>query len=242
MEDSKLTLIEHIDELRKRIIIVIISILIGTGASYIFIEELMDIIIKPAEGLDFIYISPPELFLEYIKIAFVFGIAISMPIIIVQTWLFIKPGLKKKEKFFILFSMIMGLIFFISGILFAYFIITPLTLKFFSNMSLDQIAPLFSFSNYIKFISSLLVSFGLVFELPMIVILLTQLNLVTPCIFKKYRKIVVLTVFVIASLLTPPDVISQILLGVPMTLLYEFSILLSVLIYKRKQKIQKLTK
>ncbi|WP_099188817.1 twin-arginine translocase subunit TatC [Tepidibacter mesophilus] len=236
MEDSKFTIIEHLDELRKRIIIIVISILIGTGSSYIFIEELVDIILKPAVDLDFIYISPPELFLEYIKIAFVFGVGVSIPIIMLQTWLFIKPGLKKKEKFFILFSMIMGLIFFVSGISFAYFIITPLTLKFFANMSLNQISPLFSFSNYIKFISSLLVSFGLVFELPMIVILLTQLNLVTPFVFKKYRKIVILIVFILASLLTPPDVISQILLGVPMALLYELSILFSVILYNRKQK------
>lgn len=236
MDDSKITLMEHLDELRKRIIVVVFSLLAATAASYAFIDRIVDFIVIPAEKLEFIYVSPPELFLEYIKIAFASGVALSMPVILIQVWLFIKPALKKKEKFFVLFSMIMGTVFFSTGVVFAYLFIIPLTLKFFVGMSLEQVEPLFSFSNYMKFISSLLVSFGLVFELPMIVILLTQLNLVTPDVFKKHRKIVILAVFIIASILTPPDVISQVLMGVPMVLLYELSILFSIVIYKKKQK------
>lgn len=236
MEDKQLTLVGHLGELRKRLIIVFIAIILGAGVSYKYIDIIIEYMVKPAKELKFIYLSPPELFVAYIKIAVIFGIIISSPIILMQIWLFIKPGLKEKERKYLLFALYMGIIFFLIGAIFAYFTIIPITIEFFTQISVEQIAPLFSFDSYLSFISSLLLSFGLVFELPLLIILLTQLNLITAKVLKKYRKIVILLIFVLAAILTPPDVISQILLALPMLFLYELSIWISAWIGRRKNK------
>ena len=236
MEDKQLTLVEHLSELRKRIIIIFIAIILGAVASYKYIDIIIEYMVKPAQKLEFIYLSPPELFMAYIKIAIVVGIIISSPISLMQIWLFVKPGLKKNERKYLLLALYLGIVFFLVGSVFAYFTIIPITIEFFTQVSVEQIAPLFSFDSYLSFISSLLFSFGLVFELPLLIILLTQLNLITANTLKKYRKIVILLIFILAAILTPPDVVSQILLALPMVFLYEFSIWISAAIGKRKNK------
>lgn len=238
-DDLKLTLVEHLGELRKRLIIIVITIIIGSFISYRYVDLIIEYMIKPAQNLEFIYINPPELFMAHVKIAIICGIAITSPMNLMQIWLFVKPGLKKNERRYLLFALYMGIIFFLIGAIFAYMAIIPITIDFFTKMSGDRISPLFSFQNYLGFISSVLLSFGLVFELPMIVVLLTQLNLVSSDTFKKYRKIVILVIFIVAAILTPPDVVSQVLMAVPMLILYEISIIMSTMIDKRKQSKQK---
>lgn len=234
--ELRLTLVEHLGELRKRLIISVIAVIIGTAACYNYIEDIIDLITRPAEGLEFIYLSPPELFIAYIKISLVLGLVVALPVVLFQIWMFVKPGLKENEKKYVLFAMFMGSIFFLMGIVFAYLVIIPMTIQFFIKVTAEGIAPLFSFANYISFIGSILLSFGFVFELPLIVILLTQLGLASPSTFKKYRKMVILGVFIVAAILTPPDVISQIMMAVPMLILYEFSIMIATMIYRKKTK------
>ncbi len=236
MEDKQLTLVEHLSELRKRVIIIFIAIILGAGVSYKYIDIIIEYMVKPAKKLEFIYLSPPELFVAYIKIAIIAGIIISSPISLMQIWLFIKPGLKRNERKYLLFSLYMGIIFFLIGCIFAYLTIIPITIEFFTQVSVEQIAPLFSFDSYLSFISSLLFSFGLVFELPLLIVLLTQLNLITADTLKKYRKIVILVIFIVAAILTPPDVVSQVLLALPMLFLYELSIWISAWMGRRKKQ------
>lgn len=235
MEDKQLTVIEHFSELRKRLTIIAVALILGTILSYNYIDVLIDIIIKPSQGLDFIYLSPPELFMAYIKIALLVGFAITSPITLIQIWLFVKPGLKVKERRYLIFALLMGIVFFVVGAVFSYFVIIPLTINFFVQVQVDQISPLFSFENYISFILSLLLSFGLVFELPLLISLLSMLNLVTTDTLKKYRKIVILVIFIVAAILTPPDVLSQTLMAIPMIFLYELSILIATSIEKTKK-------
>lgn len=235
MENQEFTLSEHLLELRMRLIKMVVVMTLAMGICFYYVEEIVRLLVQPANALDFIYISPPELFLTYIKITVVLGITLSMPFLLLQVWLFVKPGLKKKEKLYVFLSMVMGLVFFLIGVIFAYRCILPLSLKFFVGMSLDKIEPLFSFSNYIAFISSLLASFGIVFELPMVISLLTVLNLINPKQLKAYRKYVVLLIFIVAAFLTPPDIISQILMGLPMLLLFEISLVISEVIYRKKR-------
>ncbi len=235
-EDVKLTLVEHLGELRKRIMIIAIATLVLSFVGFRYIDTIINYMIKPAQKLEFIYLSPPELFMAQIKIAIIFGLVVASPINFLQVWLFVKPGLKKNEQKYLLFALFMGIIFFLLGAFFAYFVIVPITIDFFTNMSINRVEPLFSFGNYLSFMSSLLLSFGLVFELPMIVVLLTQLNLVSSTTFKKYRKMVILAIFVIAAVLTPPDVVSQTLMALPMVILYEFSIIMSTIIDRRKKE------
>lgn len=236
MEDKQLTLVEHLSELRRRIIIIFLGIIGGSIISYQFVDNIVELLVKPAEKLEFIYLSPPELFLAYLKIAIISGIVISSPISLMQIWLFIKPGLKPNERKYLRFGLWMGIVFFLIGVVFAYFTLVPITINFFTEISKNEIAPLFSFDSYLSFISSILLSSGLVFELPLLIILLTQLNLITASTLTKYRKYVILVIFIIAAVITPPDVISQALLGVPMVLLYEISIWIAKVIGKRKKE------
>lgn len=236
MEDKQLTLVEHLSELRRRIIIIFLGIIGGSIISYQFVDNIVELLVKPAEKLEFIYLSPPELFLAYLKIAIISGIVISSPISLMQIWLFIKPGLKPNERKYLRFGLWMGIVFFLIGVVFAYFTLVPITINFFTEISKNEIAPLFSFDSYLSFISSILLSSGLVFELPLLIILLTQLNLITANTLTKYRKYVILVIFIIAAIITPPDVISQVLLGVPMVLLYEISIWIAKVIGKRKKE------
>lgn len=235
-EDVQLTLVEHLGELRNRLLKIVVGVIIGALFSYRYMDTIIEFMTRPARNLEFIFLSPPELFMAYLKIALVAGLIVSSPFSLFQIWMFIKPGLKKKERSYVLLTLYMGIIFFLIGSLFAYFTIIPLTIDFFTEVSSEKISPLFSFDKYLGFVSSLLLSFGLVFELPLVVILLTQLNLVSSATFKKARKVVILAIFVIAAILTPPDVVSQVLMALPMVVLYEFSINVSAFIEKRKAK------
>lgn len=234
MEEKNLSLIEHVSELRKRLIIIVFVIIIGSLVSYNYIQNIVDIIIAPAQNLEFIYLSPPELFMTYVKMALLVGVFITTPITLSQIWIFVRPGLKKKEKKYIIFSLFMGIIFFLMGVVFAYFVIIPITIKFFVQVQVEQITPLFSFENYIGFVLSLLLSFGLVFELPLLITVLSLLNLVKSDTLKKFRKPVILIIFVASAILTPPDILSQVLMAIPMIVLYELGISISTNIDKRK--------
>jgi sec-independent protein translocase protein TatC len=227
VKENKFTLVEHLAELRKRLFIILI-VAIGTSSiCFFYVDRVVQDLLKPGKQLDFVYLSPPELFLAYVKISLLAGIIISSPITFYQIWLFIKPGLEKTEKRFILVSLFGGVFFFIAGTTFAYKIILPITIDFFAKLKIEDIEPMISFGSYIGFISSILLSFGLVFEMPMLIALLTKFKIISAPTLRKNRKIVVLIVFIVAAILTPPDVISQILLAGPMVLLFELSIVIS---------------
>lgn len=239
MDDVQLSLTEHLSELRNRVFKVIVTLIIASVFSYLNVEKIVDIIIKPSMGLDFVYLSPPELFLTYIKISIITGFIISSPIILLEVWLFIKPGLKPVERKYVIFSMFMAIVFFIAGIVFAYFIVLPVIINFFTDMSVDRIEPMLSFAKYLSFVSTLLLAFGFIFEFPLLIILLSQLELITPDALKRYKKVFILASFIIGAIITPPDVISQVLVALPLALLYEVSIVFSTLIFKRKLRKRK---
>ncbi|KAB3530244.1 twin-arginine translocase subunit TatC [Alkaliphilus serpentinus] len=236
MEDKKLSLVGHLEELRKRIIIIAIALIMGGVISYFYVDKIVDYIIMPAKELKFIYLSPPDLFLAYIKISLLTGLIITLPIVLYQIWRFVLPGLDLKQRLYLVLANILAMVFFLLGAAFAYFGIVPLTIEFFIKMSRDDIEPLFSFANYISFVGSMLLSFGLTFQLPILVMMLSQFNIVNPTFLRKSRKFIILIIFIVAAILTPPDIVSQILLATPMVLLFELSIIISSFIYKRKNK------
>ncbi len=237
LEELLLSPIEHLTELRKRLIIIAVVILIGASVSFAYMDIIIELLLDPVQELDFIYLTPPELFLSYIKIALIVGVIVTSPIIFSQIWIFVKPGLEKKEKTYLVFSLFSGFFLFLLGAYFAYRIIIPLSIRFFVKFSMPSmnIEPNFSFGSYIGFISSILLSFGIVFELPILVTLLAKLNLITADTLRKYRKVSILVIFVGSAVFTPPDIISQLLLAGPMILLFEISILLAALVNRKKK-------
>lgn len=228
-----LTMVEHLAELRKRIIYSGLSIIAFSIIGYNFAGYIAKDIISRAPDMEFVFISPSELMLAYIRIAVSLGLIISAPIILSQIWMFVSPGLEIKQKKYIFISFILGGGFFVVGAIFAYTMVLPLVFKFFAGFQMPEIRATISFGSYLGFVISLLLAFGVVFELPIVMFLLTRFGLFKVNFFIKYRKYMILIIFIVSAILTPPDVVSQTLLAIPMLLLYEIGILLSRIGQKR---------
>lgn len=228
--DRKLTLVGHLNELRKRILISLISLAIGIVLSFPFAFYGLKILKLPASGLidKLAFFSPQEGFLVYMRIAFLFALIISMPIILYQAWVFILPAvgerLKKYACYFILFCSVS----FIAGCFFAYFILIPPALKFLLSFANNELEPIISASKYISFIISLILGCGLVFQMPTLSFILTRLGIVNPRTLRNKYKFAIVAIFIIAAIITPtPDAFNMLILALPMLFLYETSIWIS---------------
>jgi sec-independent protein translocase protein TatC len=229
-EDEKLPFTAHLEELRKRLIICFIAIGVGFVISFGFKERLFKILVHPLvkvmkEGETLIYTGLPEAFFTYLKVAFLTGILVASPIILYQFWMFVAPGLYKKERRLMGPIVLLSSIFFLGGALFGYFVVFPWGFKFFLGFATDTIRPLPSMREYFGFSAKLLLAFGLVFELPLVLTFLARLGIVSVDFLKKNRKYAILLFFTGAAILTPPDVITQVMMALPLMVLYEISIL-----------------
>ncbi len=234
---SEMTFLEHLEELRWRIIYSLLGVLIGAIVCWIFIDFLVDVILlKPAKdsGASLQNLKPfGQLFL-YMQIAIIGGIIISIPNIFYQLWKFISPALRKHERKYILAIVIYSSFCFLLGIAFAYFAMLPLTMKFAAQFGSKEIINQFAIDEYMSIIISVMLAAGLIFELPMISFFLTKLGILTPEFMRRFRKHSIVGIMILAAVLTPgTDPISQIILAVPLVLLYEVSIFISKLSVKK---------
>ncbi|OHD15634.1 MAG: twin arginine-targeting protein translocase TatC [Spirochaetes bacterium GWB1_59_5] len=236
MQAKTMTFWEHVAELRTRLLVSAVALIAGMVACFFFVEPAAQYIIKPVGTMQFIYLSPPELFMSYVKIALLGGVILASPVILFQVWLFVKPGLSRRERLSLVVGLFFGVAFFAAGAAFSFFVIVPFTIRFFLQYQNESIKAMFSFSEYISFVSSMVLSFGAAFELPIVISILAGLGVVTGTGLARVRGIGILLIFIAAAIITPPDVVSQILLGVPMMLLFELSILLAKGQEKRRAK------
>ena len=187
-------------------------------------------------GFQYVYLSPSELLTSYFKLALVLAVVVVSPLLIFQIWGFVAPALTKKEKRAIRPALLGGFFFFCLGALFSYMVALPFMIQFLVNFSTsDFIHSAISVASYLDFMIGMLLTFGVVFEEPMLAFVLTKLGILTPDILRKVRRYAIPLIFVIAAVITPPDVVSQFMVAVPMIGLYELSILISCVIYKKKQ-------
>ncbi len=236
MQEKTMTFWEHVAELRTRLLVSAVALIAGMIVCFFFVEPAARFIMQPVGDMQFIYLSPPELFMSYVKIALLGGFVLASPVILFQIWLFVRPGLSGRERFSLIIGLFFGVIFFVAGAAFSFFVIVPFTIRFFLQYQNDAIKAMFSFSEYIGFVSSMVLSFGTAFELPIVISILAGLGIVTGTGLAKVRGIGILLIFIAAAIITPPDVVSQIFLGVPMMLLFELSILLAKGQEKRRAK------
>jgi sec-independent protein translocase protein TatC len=207
--------------------------------SYGFKEKLFQILTRPLIGVmqtgdKLIFTGLPEAFFTYLKVAFLSGIILATPILFYQFWIFVAPGLYDKEKRLMLPIVFLSSVFFVGGAFFGYFIVFPYGFKFFLGFASDIIRPLPSMREYLSFASKLLLAFGLVFELPLIITFLAKLGMVSVTFLKKNRKYALLLFFIGAAILTPPDVVTQIMMALPLMVLYEISIVGARIFGKKK--------
>jgi sec-independent protein translocase protein TatC len=239
VEEEKLPVTDHLEELRTRIIKCFVAIIVGFLLSFTFSQQLFDFLTYPLvkampEGGKLIYTSLQEAFVTYMKIAFFAGLFMAIPVIFYQIWKFVIPGLYEKERTYIVPFMIMACVFFILGASFAFFVAFPFAFRFFLSFANDRIQALPSMKEYLSLCMSLIIAFGITFELPVVMFFLAKMGLVDHTKLKKFRKYAFLIISTAAAFLTPPDILSMILLIIPLYFLYELSIL--VVYFTRKKK------
>jgi len=242
-EDEKIPFTSHLEELRKRMITGFVAIGIGFAISYGFKEKLFEILVEPLTtameaGDTLIFTGLPEAFFTYLKVSLLSGIMLAAPVLLYQFWMFVAPGLYKKERHILLPITFLSSLFFVGGALFGYFIVFPWGFKFFLGFATDTIRPLPSMKEYLSFSAKLLLAFGLVFELPLVLTFMARLGIVSVDFLKKNRKYALLIFFAGAAILTPPDVITQIMMAFPLMLLYEISIV-GARVFGKKEKSEK---
>jgi len=227
MADQKeMSVVEHLSELRRRLIISVLAVFLGSAGCFAFVATIRTLFTLPAGSVQLVYLTPPEVLMTDIKVAFTAGILVASPVVLYQIWAFVVPGLKPGEKRLILPVVVASLVFFLLGVVFSYFVVLPFTLRFFLGFETPGLAAMFSYSRYVSFAMVIIFSFGLVFQMPLVILLLGKLGMVTSKGLRRTRKFAILVVFIVAAVLTPPDVISQVLMAGPMIVLYELSIAL----------------
>jgi len=227
-QDAKMTVIEHLEELRWRIITSLLSILFCSAGGYFIAKNIMDILDEPLGGYKLVFLTPSEGFVTHIKISLVTGLVMASPMVIYQVWAFIEPALTVTEKKYALFFIPLIIIFFCSGVLLATYLVLPTGVKFLLNFStLDNLQPMLSVNDYFSFALSVIISCGVVFELPLVALLLGKLGIISSVTLAKQRKYAILAAFIISAIITPSvDPFSQVLVAIPIMFLFEISIIL----------------
>ncbi len=229
-ELKKQSLLEHLYAFRKLLVVCSVSVLVCfIVVLALFSNDLIDFLITPIEekGIDVVYLAVAEAFTIQMKVSFIAGFILASPIIFFQIWAFVKPALYKEERFKFFLLYFSAVMLFIIGIIFSYTSVFTLAVNFFIISGETIATPMISIEKYVNFLFGFLIPFGLVFQLPIIVILLTKKGVVSVDTLVKYRKYVIFTAFVLAAILTPPDFVSQIMLGLPIVILYEVGIFIS---------------
>jgi sec-independent protein translocase protein TatC len=241
MPDKKLPLTAHLEELRKRLIYSFLSVGVAFGLCYAYIKEIVEILMRPLvralpAGSSLVFTAVPEAFFTYLKAALLAGVFFSSPFILYQIWAFVSPGLYEKEKKYIFPYLFVSTVFFVAGALFCYFIVFPVVFRFFLSFATKDIRPLPAIKEYLTFTIKLLLAFGLLFQWPPLILFLSRMGVVSSKALAKNRKYAILGIFVAAAVLTPPDLVSQLLLAGPLMIMYEGSIWMAKLLGKKKKE------
>lgn len=239
--EKPMTLLEHLGELRIRLMRSFLAVIICFFGCYAFAQDLFYYLTLPLLGVmpvdsKFIYTGVAEGFFVDLKVGFVAALFVASPFIFYQIWAFIAPGLYEDEKRYIIPLAFCSALFFLGGAAFCYLVVFPFAFKFFMSYSTENIVAMLSINEYLSFALKMLLAFGLIFEMPLFAFFLARMGLVTAAWLRSVRKYAVLAVFVLAAILTPPDVFSQLLMALPMLLLYELSIYVAAIFGKPKKK------
>ena len=237
--DGSMSLSGHLRELRNRILVCVILLVVVFGVCLSFAPHIVTALTNMGQRYNYVYvyIAPQELFLVYMNVALVGAVVVCFPVLAYQIYAFCSPGLSGKERGYISGSLVAGGLCFLVGVAFAYFISLPFMLRFLIQFTGQvDVAASISIQQYVSFLLTVFVIFGLVFELPVVSVLLTGLGLVRAEWLVKGRKVMVVIIFVLAAIITPPDIVSQVMVAVPMLGLYEISIALSRVVGKAKKR------
>jgi sec-independent protein translocase protein TatC len=238
-----MTLFDHLEEMRRRIIVAFLSLTVAMAVCYIFSWQILDILQEPAKraslDLQLHYLSVLDPFMVRFKIALYAGIVLALPVIIFEILAFVAPALRKRERKAMYYALTSIIVFFIGGIIFCYYYILPAGLSWLVGQAGDQLQPMLTAMDYIGLVSLLLLALGITFETPLVVWLVVRLGLVTPQKLHKNWRVAVIAILIFAAFITPDwNPVTMVLVAVPMFILYEGSIVFASLGLKRRRKAQ----
>jgi sec-independent protein translocase protein TatC len=235
--DDKMPFMEHLGELRTRIVRALLCLLVGTGIALPFAEKIVDFLARPITKLGYklVFTAPAEAFWVQMKVGLIVGLFIAAPGILWQVWGFISPGLHEHEKKYAAPFVIVGSLLFIVGGAFSLFVVTPYAIAFLLSYARESLQPMITLENHIDFLLKFTLAFGAVFELPLALTLLARMGLVTAKQLSKNRKYAILGAFIAGAVLTPtPDAFNQTLMAGPLIILYEVGIISARLFGRRR--------
>jgi sec-independent protein translocase protein TatC len=229
-EQGEMTLLEHLDELRKRLTVTVIALLVGTLVSLAVTTPALDLLVSQATkaGIDLQALTPTESTVVFFKVALVLGAVIAMPVILYEVFQYLKPGLMPGERRYLIIGIPFASLSFAAGAAFAAFVALPNALNFLGGFLADMFPPNYSAERYIGFVSNVMLWTGLIFETPLVMFILARLGIITPEGFSKARRFVIIGAAVAAAVITPtPDILNMMIIMGPFILLYEVGILLA---------------
>jgi sec-independent protein translocase protein TatC len=240
---EEMPFLDHLEELRWRIIWSLAALLIGVGIGFFVVLkfDLIGILQQPIapylQGEKLVYTHPSDPFSIVLKTAFVVGVVLALPVILYQIWAFLSPALYRHERSMIIAVLAGGVVLFVGGVALAYFIVLPWTLGFLAGFQASTLAPMITASEYFGFAATMALTFGAVFEIPIVIVALTALGLVRPATLYRWRKFAVIGTFALSAIVTPGDFIgTTVMLAVPLYLLYEMSLAVASVVYRRRQR------
>ncbi|HET9949207.1 MAG TPA: twin-arginine translocase subunit TatC [Longimicrobiales bacterium] len=242
---GEMPFLDHLEELRWRILWSLLAITLGTLVSFVlFVRyEILELLMAPIRrgygdpNLELIYLSPATPFFVTLKLAIYGGVILAFPIIVYEIWAFLSPALEKREKRAVIPALYLGLVLFLAGVALAYFVALPVTLEFFQGFQSASLEGQLEINATLGFVVKLLLAFGVVFELPVVIMALSALGLVTPKFLREKRRHAIVLITILASFITPGDAITlTLMMMLPLVLLYEFGILLSVWIWRGRAR------
>ena len=222
-ELREMTLVGHLGELRRRIVISVLALVGGTAVAYYYIDELMKFVTAPAGKLYFM--SPAEGFFAFLKLAVFGGFLLALPVILWQIWAFVAPALTSGEKKWAIIMVPGSALLFFSGVAFAYLLVWPPAVKFFLGFGSESLQPMLSLGQYLSFLISFILPFGIIFNLPLALLVLAKMGIISSALLAKQRRVMVVVAFIVGGIITPtPDIFSQTMMAIPILVLYEASI------------------
>lgn len=237
-DQSEMGFLDHLEELRWRLVRCLLAMVIGSAVSFGYIDHILNILLYPARSTSNIInlqvLSVQGMFLIKWFISFISGFILSLPYLIYQFWRFVAPGLKVNEKKYAFPVVFFAFSSFVTGILFGYFILVPFSLEFFSGIGATHVDNNFSIQYYFSFLTWLLLGAGIIFQLPVVSLVLSAIGILTPPFMRHYRRHSMVVILILSSFITPPDPVSMLIMSFPLILLYEMSIGVSWLVNRKR--------
>jgi len=227
-----MTFLDHLEELRKRILYSLVALGVCAVVGFFFSQRVLDLLTRPVPSL--VFLAPAEAFVVQLKVALVTGLFLASPVIFYQFWRFVRPALQKREVKYIASAVVVSSLLFVVGVAFAYLVVVPIAMKFLLGFETPKLHAMISISQYVGTVGAFLLACGVIFQLPVIMFFLTKLGVITPKLLMKNQRTAVVLVFIVAAILSPPDVFSQVLMAIPLLVLFELGVVASYLAKPRR--------